>query len=448
MALVAAGAATIAGVAVSRPAPHVERIHGGPTVDVGAFTHHGRLAFVSRDTLWVLAGRSLHRVATTPGLHPLHPSFSPDGRRLAWIETSTPPEDTAGGGADPGQLWLADGDGRSAAPVDGLAHASIVGWGAGGLAVVAGPISTRIPFGVPTTLRLVAPDGRIRTLVHARYMRGAVWSPDRRRLAVVSETPRLDNIVSVVSAAGGARQVWARWAPHDRLGGMNQIEVDPAGWWDGFGIGLWVFGDGMTHNNDETPLYAVAAPFARPRFLAETLSDGTTRVVAAGSRALAVVADVSHGRNGGRVVWDKKELQICPRVRGVCRAVGTAPGRVTLDPAWSPDGTELAFVDAPDRPGAGWSQHVLDRWYGNHLLRIYDLRTRTLRTVDGARGATVPEWAPDGSLLYVARDGLRLLGRSTAKPVAIASPLFRPNAWPSYYGQIPWPAQFAWWPGR
>lgn len=447
-ALVVAGAAALAGVVVSRPpTPGVERVHGGPTVDVAAFVHHGRLAFVSRDTLWVLDGRSLRRAPKTPGLHPLHPSFSPDGHRLAWIESDTPQEYAAGGADETGQLWLADGDGRGAAPVAGLAHASIVGWGAGGLAVLAGPISTRIPFGSQTTLRLIAADGRIRTLVHARDVRAAVWSPDGRRLAIVTQTPRLDSIVSVVRAAGRPARVWARWAPHDRLDGMNQIEVDAAGWWRGFGIGLWVFGDGMTHNNDETPLYTVAAPFARPRFLAEALSDGTTRVVAAGARALAVVADVSHGRNGGRVVWDEKELQICPRVRGACVSVTKDPGRVTLDPAWSPGGNELAFVEAPDRTLGGWDQRVLDRWSANHVLRVYDLRTHALRTVAGARGATVPEWAPDGDLLYEARDGLWLLGRGAAKPVEIASPLFRPNDWPSYYGQIPWPAQFAWRPG-
>jgi hypothetical protein len=32
-----------------------------------------------------------------------------------------------------------------------------------------------------------------------------------------------------------------------------------------------------------------------------------------------------------------------------------------------------------------------------------------------------------------------------AKPVEIARPLFN-GRWPNYYGQMAWPAQFAWWP--
>ena len=31
-----------------------------------------------------------------------------------------------------------------------------------------------------------------------------------------------------------------------------------------------------------------------------------------------------------------------------------------------------------------------------------------------------------------------------AKPVKIASPLFDPSAWPSYYGQVAWADQFSW----
>lgn len=420
-----------------------------PAVSPTAFAHHGRLAFVSRDRLFVLDG-TLRRLPAELGLRPIHPSFSRDGRWLAWIETSLPPDDGAGGDWVPGQLWLARGDGTDAHPVRGIANGKIVGWSSASdeLAVIAGPVSTHVPFGVQTTLRIVRPDGAVRTLVRAPFVRGAVWSPDGSRVAVVTEDVRLDETLAVHPAAGGRATVWARFAPHDRLVGMNEIEFDPAGWWPGFGIGLWIYGDGGTHNNDETPLVTVASPFAHPRLLAQTLSDGTTRVAAAGAGGLAVVADVSHGSGGGRVYWDKKQLQVCPPVRGACRPLVAGPRKVTLDPAWSPDGTKLAFVEAPDRPGPGWSQGVLERWYGSHVLRIYDTRTHSLRTIEAARGATVPEWAPDGSLLYVSDDGLWLLAPHAAKPVRIAAPLFSPTSWPSYYGQMAWAAQFAWWPDR
>lgn len=418
-----------------RSTPAIVRVDGGPTVNVAAFAGHGRLAFVSGRSVWVLSGRSL-RAITTPR-HPLQPVFSPDGRWLAFVDTATTPAYVPGSGNQIGQLWLARGDGSDAHPVRGLAHAFISGWSAAGdgLAVVAGPVSTHIPFEAETTVRVVTSSG-VRALLRARSVRGAVWSPDGRALAVVTETARLHDTLASYPVDGAPPTVWGRFDPHTRLNGMNQILVDPVGWWRHFGIGVWVYGDGMTHNNDQTPLDVIRAPGTKPRFFADALSDGTTRVVAAGRRWLAIVADVSHGVNGGRVVWDKKELQICIP-DGTCRAIPHPRGTVTLDPAWF--GGRVAYVEAPDLHNAGWPQSLLRRWYAGHRLHVLGARTRSLR------GVSVPIWSADGkSLLYVKGDAIWLLPQLYGKPVRIATPLFR-GAWPSYYGQMAWPAQFAWW---
>jgi hypothetical protein len=91
---------------------------------------------------------------------------------------------------------------------------------------------------------------------------------------------------------------------------------------------------------------------------------------------------------------------------------------------------------------------VLKRWYAQHILRLYDLRTRRIQTLAAAGGATTPLWSADAnSLLYIAGDGLWLLPTVTAKPVRIATPLFEPSFWPAYYGQMAWPGQFSWWSG-
>ena len=57
--------------------PAVVRIAGGPTVNVRGFGGQGRLAFVSRNSLWVLDGdrSSLRQVAMLRGLHPEGPVF-------------------------------------------------------------------------------------------------------------------------------------------------------------------------------------------------------------------------------------------------------------------------------------------------------------------------------------------------------------------------------------
>jgi dipeptidyl aminopeptidase/acylaminoacyl peptidase len=429
----------------------VVRIANGPTVNVAAFAHQGRLAFVSRNSLWVVDGatRSLRKVATPAGLHPLRPSFSRDGKWLAFLETRTPPADVAGGALNYSQVWLAHGDGSDPHPVAGLGSAWLVGWSptADVLAASAGPVSKRVPFESLTTLRVVTPGEPTRVLVRSRDVRDAVWSPDGRELAVVNEAPRLVDTLSVYPLAGGKPTVWATFRPHDHLNGMTQPLIDTAGWWKGLGIGVWVFGDGAGRNLDATPLDVIARPGAKPRFLADTLSVETTRIVASSSRGLALVADVSHGRNGGRVYWDAKQLQICGTTgTSPCQPIVTDRAKVTLDPVWSPNGKQLAFVEAPDRLQGGWGQNVLSKWYGQHVLRVYDLHTHRLRTVAAAKGATIPLWSASGkSLLYVDDDGVWLLPTLDAKPARIATPLFAPSSWPSYFGQIAWPSQLSWW---
>jgi dipeptidyl aminopeptidase/acylaminoacyl peptidase len=446
--LAAAIGLAVAVVTLHGRSRRVEHLPGGPTVNVDAFAGHGRLAFVSRNTVWVLDGerKTLRRIAGARGRYPLQPAFSPDGKWLAFVDTGARPADVAGGAGHNGRLWLAHGDGSDAHPVAGPEVAELVGWNPSRdvLAVVAGPTSKRVPFGVDTTVRLVTPDGAVRLLLRARYVRGAAWSPDGRQLAVVTEDTRLHDTLAAYPIRGGRRTVWHRFAPGSRLNGMSQILVDPAGWWRGFGIGLWIYGDGMTHNNDATPLDVVSAPRGEPRFLAKTLSDQTTRVVADGKETLAVVADVSHGVNGGRLVWDAKQLQLCAP-KHACAPIVADRTTVTLDPAWSPDGTRLAFVEAPDLTSSGWAQPVLKQWYARHVLRSYDARTHTVRTIPAARGATAPVWSADGtSMLFVADDGIWLLEQPGGKPVEIAAPLFSRRNWPAYYGQMAWPSQFAW----
>jgi hypothetical protein len=271
-----------------------------------------------------------------------------------------------------------------------------------------------------------------------------VWSPDGADIAVVTEDGHQHTTLATYPLANGRPTVWGRFGPRTHLNGMTEIVIDTAGWWRGLGLGIWVFGNGMVHNNDATALDLITRAGAKPRYLASTLSDGTTRVASSGGNSVAVVADVSHGVNGGRIVWDAKQLQVCGS--GGCTPVNSDRHEVTLDPAWSPAGRLLAYVQAPDRPGGPWTQRVVTRWYGDHQLRILDVATGAIRVVAAGHGAAVPLWSSDGkSLLFVGADGIWLLPRLGQPAVEIARPLFT-RAWPNYYGQMAWPAEFAWQP--
>ena len=446
-----AAAVLLAGAAVylaagrsggAKPAHGQPGGRGGPvpSVNVAAFAGHGELAFVSRGTLWVLDGttRTLRRVAT-PGMTPSNPVYSPDGRWLAFVGTRGNPAAGTGSYA----LWLAAGDGTGAHQIGPLA---VPGIGAGQV-INWSPAADVLAVTTANAVRLVTPAGPTRTLVRTRWIYSAAWSPDGSSLAVAAQRWPTATTLASYPLAGGRPTVWLRLnARRGVLDGMREIILDPAGWWPRQGIGFWVFGDGMVHNNDQTPLNLIPAPGARPRLLGTTLSDATTDAVAAARTGwLALVTNSPQAL--GRLIWQGKHIRVCAPAAGACTTVPSPPGTVTLDPAWSPGGATLAFVRAPASARPGFPQPIVARWYDAHQLWLYHPVTRSLRRLH-APGATDPAWSPDGkNLLYVARDGIWLLPRLGGAPARIAAPLFQPGNWPAYYGQVSWLAQFAWWPG-
>ena len=404
----------------SRSAPPAAPAAG---VDAAAFGGHGELAFISRGRLWVLDGATgtLRQVAT-PGMTPLDPAFSPDGRWLAFGSI------TPAGQAE--VVWLASGNGAGAHQI--LAPGGLIGWSpaADTLAVTAG-----------NTIRLVWPSGSARTLTHAPGLGSAVWSPDGSNLAVAASNASASTLASY-PVTGGPPTVWLRLSTRNS---MNYI--DPAGWWRRQGIGFWAQGRCNSCNADGNPLYVIASPGAQPRSLGSTLADPSgDQVAAAANGQLAIVAE-TRGLGGGRVIWQDKAVKVCGP-SAACTAAPTPPSTVTLDPAWSPDGSQLAYVQATYRASPAFPQHVVAAWYAAHQLWLYDPGSGSRRELDAA-GASVPVWSANGnSLLYVARDAIWLLPRLSGRPVRVAGPLFPPGHWPlSYYGQLDWTGQFAWWSG-
>ena len=390
----------------------------GVFVDSRAFAGHGLLAFVSRGRLFVLDGETQKLTAVTAlGQQASDPQFSPDGRWLSY--------------------WL--GSGKT-----GLAHAD------GDLPHIVGKGGARwLPDGrllLGNSVDRVGADGRPIRIGSAPS--GAIaWSPDGDRFAFVTRhlTHGSDGAfhgveqLQVANSLTGPRTTWL----------AHPIAANPNSGFIGYAINGFIV---LTHREgvlywsdpdqsaslaaDGMTVYLLRKPHAQPVKLGTTVGH-TTSATATGRLALAT--------GGNRYAWITKTVETCAPSSARCKPLPAPPGKLTLDPSWSPDGRTLAFVEARAEPAGDFRQATVTRWYSTRSLWLLNADATTLMEIADTRGATAPTWSADGkSLLYVAGDALWLIPRTGAKPEKIAGPLFPSSAWPSYYGQIDWTNQFAW----
>ncbi len=463
---------------------------GRPFVNSRAFHGEGELAFISRGGLWALDGASgsLRRLPVPDGFSPVAPKFSRDGRWLAYLVNRVNAE-----GDVTAELWIAHGDGSDAHAVRGLVAPALIGWSphADLLAVTTDTQTptvytdgTRGLFQRTTAVQLVTPSGVARrlTILPASApafsgIESAVWSPNGDKIAVSTYGGARQTVVRAYPIDGAAPTTWFSINARQRVLGVcgqpcSEVIPDLAGWWPHWGIAFWVYAGGMTHNSDSTPLELLPAPGTAPRQITQTLSDGVTDALAAGSGGeLAVVTSAP---DPGRTYTQGKTVETCarrtltctpvpgasiwaaadPKARcpSVCRQPDTprpgAPGSgVSIDPTWSPNGSLLAYVKAPATDEA----QIPAAWFKAHELLVWNRDDDTTRKIADIAGVSLPTWSRHGTqLLYVKGDGLWLAPLS-GKPIEIEYPLFPPRQWwrvgtngLSFYGQINWAGQFGW----
>ena len=391
----------------------------GLFVDRGAFAGHGLLAFVSRGRLFVLDGKTQKLTAVTSAAAQVSdPRFSPNGR---WLSYTTGPgrfglARADGGGARTIALrgsgeWLPNGDLLSD---NGILHVS-----ADGSLVRVGSI----------------PKGLV------------AWSPNGDRFAFVSRAVIHEpngafqgvETLQVADSLTGKRTTW-RGAPFSftrKAGFQGNVTANVRVLPHREGILFWIDPDqSNSYAADGLSVYEVRGPVAKATRLAVTLGD-TVSVGPGGKLAI--------GAGGNRYAWITKYVVTCDAAAAQCTKAPTPPGQLTINPAWSPNGKMLAYVEAAARPAGDFRQATIERWYSTHTLWLLRSGAAQATEVAGTQGAAAPLWSNDStSVLYVAGDALWLIPKIGTRPEKIAGPLYPRNAWPSYYGEIGWSSQFAW----
>jgi dipeptidyl aminopeptidase/acylaminoacyl peptidase len=391
----------------------------GLFVDRSPFAGHGVLAFVSRGRLFVLDGSTQKLTAVTSvAARASDPRFSPNGRWLAYTLGT-------------GRLGLARADGSDARVFLSNGGAS---WLPGGELLLRSGL-----FHVAANGSLVRVGSAPRGLV--------AWSPDGDRFVFVSRAivrgrdGAFQGVerLQIADSPTGKRTTW-RGVPFSftrKLGFQGNVTANVRVLPHREGILFWVDPDqSNSYAADGLSVYEVKAPVAMAIRLAVTVGD-TVSIGPDGRFAI--------GAGGNRYAWITKYVVTCDAATAQCTNAPTRPGRLTIDPAWSPDGKTLAYVEAAAQPESDSRQATIEHWYATHTLWLLRPGTAHTTEVAGTQGAASPVWSSDGtSLLYVAGDALWLIPKMGAKPEKIAAPLYPPNAWPSYYGQVGWTNLFAW----
>jgi hypothetical protein len=288
---------------------------GAPTVDPKAFAGEGDLAFVSRDTVYVLDGaKGLRHLVLPSRSMPGAPSFSDDGRWLA-IPATRRVAAANGDESTLSTLWLAAADGSRLHAVTGFDDPQFLGWSpkADVFALTSqGKVSTTYtpPPGYgyvtqPTSVWLVSPHGTRRELVRpgSGMVDAATWSPDGSEVAVggLSAYPFQDHVpwaetLSAYPVDGAKPTVWLRIVnPRSNsccnTAGLKQSQFIPVGWWPHWGIVFWGssadVGSGL--DGGGFPLFAIPARGDKPVRLGQTLAGGqVSTIVASASGDLAI----------------------------------------------------------------------------------------------------------------------------------------------------------------
>jgi WD40 repeat protein len=445
--VLAAGGAITAAVVTSSskgPAqPGSRRPSNTPVVDGRAFAGEGLLAFASDGALYLLDGGNgaLRQVGhLTSGAE--DPTFSPDRRYLAYIAAGAETDAVGGPQApstlDPGPLVVADATGAGARTITAVGDVSAAAWSptADALLVVSGS-----PYD-GTSVWLVSTNGTVRKLATGSPVYGAVWSPDGRDVAVaVGGGTSVTSTLEAVPLNGGAPTVWAR-------SGQDGQWLVPIGWWKDQGIGVWVGGNGSVPSGagtlDGAQLAIVPRPGGTPREVGHTPPQALVPAAVSSSGWLAV--DLEAPSSFGRTPWTKKSIVTC--APGSPRCVGLQePANLTaLDPAWSADGSTLAFVGAAASDLPSFFPAFVEHWYASAQLLEVTAGSTAPTTVVGTGGASAPVWSSTGDgLLFVRDDALYLVPRPGAVPHRIAGPLLPASEWTSTsFGGIDWRFLFAW----
>jgi Tol biopolymer transport system component len=445
------------------------------TAPIPTTPHLGQIVYVQGGDIWVKAlPDSKPQRLTTDGRN-REPRWSPSGQWLAFRKETQVIVDQSSScdipNPRPGmcpdnvvslqeQLWVMEVDGSAAHRLESAAEAGAFAWSptddrlayvtAGGELQTVNADGSNVTSLVPRTAADRSKPGRVGNIR---------WSPDGTAIAYewrvqqpdlsltyqglwkvsADGKDQVELYVSGVPKKGEALLVG--WTPLGRSVLFWQPgEARPASLVDGVSL-YAVPADKSLSKGDVPILLGSEAMLAYPDFVAPAPSSPQSVQGGAGEAvALAIGA--------GRSTWTNKRIEVAGKMM-------TPKGVAAIFPAWSPNGTRLAYTGMPDRAslsvGASARQELMQRHIGVVSVSS-DPRPRWLTDSPAYRDER-PLWSADGNYILFARIDIK--GRASLWVVSVDGGPPRqvvdeltpaPDPF-GLYGHVEWDSLFDWWRG-
>jgi TolB protein len=369
------GLAAVAAAVLVTALPHTfsrdrQTVHVDGTAAAAIERPAGRAVFVSDSRLFVLGPSSSDPVPLDVTGPAGNPTWSRDTNWIAYRQIARPDH--------PESIHIVRPDGTGDRTVfTGAAHA--FSW-----SPVDDLLAIAPDWKSGAGLLIAFPNGVSRNLLPRARVVSYTWARSGGALAA-----SLDGQVLRVDLAGTRSLLWR--SPEGQ-------QVMLGGWWPrDRGVLFWMLppGDDISRV-DGVPLLALSlggpAP-AQPKPLVTTLRYHRWLAWSPNGEQLLTVA------GDGHEPWSNKQLALCQPAAGTCVELPQPANTVSLDPAWSPDGSRIAFVRAAAK-GTDDAGRTFAHWFDTRQLWVANADGTDARQVAvAAPGVVQPSWSADGDTI-------------------------------------------------